>query len=295
MRRSPERGYSLLELLIGMGLLVGLSAALFTTLRGVQGAERRTRAAREELYRAARVFGILSSTIRPANSHPLHLPVRVDSPGQLLLQDGSESPAAHLSAENSNIVSAIDISLTNALCVTEDKLLGAERQVTGCPLIPALVDQTFLNGDVSFAGLSFDGLFFFRGRRLGAAGNGLCRQFILTGATSLHLPQPPSELPSLALLLPVERDFSLLVDRHSVLRWISYRGALITENQPVLEGLSSITGRTITEGAGTSLSEVRLAFPTGRVVPLTLGTAIGKPDHTTAAAALTVLCRSAHG
>lgn len=242
-------GFSLLECLVGLAL-TGV-----VTLVGAQLVGRMTRVFSLRLsqleQRAVATKAALIFTGLVATSERSHISglISVTSGSSLMLPHGGRHPLAGLSGTSqpraeSDIASAIEIDPRYRARIVSSSFTNADTvRIEACELASRFTTGRFR----SYLTLGNQGVCQFTGEP----------QFTRTGCVTIDaralsglIRDTPCPRGSLLELLPVEREFSVFVDRTGELRLVSHVGMRIIENQPIARGLRSTTLSVIGDPSG---------------------------------------------
>lgn len=253
-------GFSLLECLVALaitGLITLISAQLVARLtnvfaRGLSQLEQRATAIKTAL--------ILTGVV--ATSERSHIPelLTITSGSSLLLSHGGKHPVAGLSGTSqprpeSDIISAIEVDPRYRARVTSSSFSGTDMvRIEACELASRFATARFR----SYLTLGTQGLCQFTGE---ARASGIGCVTIDARALSGLIRNTPCPRASLLELLPIEREFSVFVDRTGELRLVSHVGTRIIENQPIARGLRSTIISTFSDSTGAVFHEL-LVTPT---------------------------------
>jgi prepilin-type N-terminal cleavage/methylation domain-containing protein len=248
MRKTTD-GFSLLECLVALaitGLVTLISAQLVARLTHVF-ASRLTQL--EQRAVATKTAFILTGVV--ATSERSHIPelLTITSGSSLILPHGGKHPVAGLSGTSmprseSDIISAIEVDPRYRARVASSSFSGTDgARIEACELASRFTTSRFR----SYLALGPQGLCQFTGDAQ-ATGTGCVT--LDARALSGLIRNTPCPRASLLELLPVEREFSVFVDRAGQLRLVSHVGMRIIENQPMARGLRSTTLSTFSDPTG---------------------------------------------
>jgi hypothetical protein len=241
-----ERGTSLLEMLVTLSLG---AIALACTSTGVMAGARLYAAlssTTEATIARQKTNAALSAALRALDRHRINGGWRVVSGTDLV---GTKHPLSKLKGtsaprELSDILSVVETSPIHRGRIVSSHLNDTHVELRACdfpsPLVPSDTKSLLILGSSGLLHVSANipretqGCIDLRGNRL----NSIFSTY-KAPACSFHT------------LLPIEREYSVFVDRTSQLRLVSHLGGQIIENQPISRGISfvRITPRHDSSGA----------------------------------------------
>jgi hypothetical protein len=242
-------GFSILECLVALaitGLITLVSAQLVARLTHVFTSRL---SQLEQRATATKTALILTGVV--ATSERSHIPelLTITSGTSLTLPHGGKHPVAGLSGTSqprseSDIISAIEVDPRYRARIISSSFSGTDTaRIEACELASRFTTSRFR----SYLTLGTQGLCQFTGE-VQATGTGCVT--IDARALSGLIRSTPCPRASLLELLPVEREFSVFVDRTGELRLVSHVGMRIIENQPIARGLRSTTLSTFSDSTG---------------------------------------------
>lgn len=235
---SHEEGHSLLELvtvLALVGVILSGASVLFLNLARTAASISAQQVA---ITSALKTHGIITAALRSTERDRLNLSVSITPGNNLTLAHGMRHPVAAMTGTSaprldSDVLSFIDLDNTFRGLVRSSRVssTSAELEVCGLNSIPSPTShRSYLLLSVSGAHqLSGD----LRPTSRGCA--------LLAGSFVAGLVGSRSEIPSsFSGFVPIEREYSLYVDRSGNVRLVAHVGARIVENQPMVRGIYSI-------------------------------------------------------
>ncbi len=242
-------GFSLLECILGLaltGFVTLLSAQLVAQATHVLS----TRLSQlEQRAITAKTAFIITGIV--ATSQRSHIPnlISITSAPSLTLSHGGKHPLSGLSSASqprpdSDIISAIEIDPRYRGRIVASSFSSADSaHLEMCELTSNFPTNRYR----SYVTVGTQGLCQFTGE-VRAMGPGCIT--IEAHALSGLIRNTPCPAASLLELLPVEREFSVFVDRTGELRLVSHVGMRILENQPMARGLRSLTITSLSDSTG---------------------------------------------
>lgn len=235
-----DRGISVLEATCSLGffaVLITLASA------SIDGAKSISQTAERTFYRHNRITAVhyfLDHSIRAGDTHRLAIPPRVHSNGDLRLPDQSPHPIMAITSATrpkplSDAISAtkvfpgIVLEVENPETTMNDQLINTRA----CSTLPLPEDQ--LN---SFIGVSKDAISF----QIGASTKIDAHCLLIKSFAGNHhlLGQAAGSRGAILTLLPIQSDFAVYVDTKNNLRFVSFMGEQLLENQPIVEGIENL-------------------------------------------------------
>jgi len=247
--KEHNAGFSLLECLVALaitGLVTLVSAQLVSRLTHVFASRLNQLEQRAVATKAALILtGVVATSERS------HIPelLTITSSSSLTLPHGGRHPVSGLSGTSqprseSDIMSAIEVDPRYRARIVSSSFTSADTvRIEACELASRFTTGRFR----SYLTLGSQGVCQFTGE-VQSTGAGCVT--IDGRALSGLIRNTPCPRASLLELLPVEREFSVFVDRTGELRLVSHVGMRIIENQPIARGLRSTTISTISNPLG---------------------------------------------
>jgi hypothetical protein len=242
-----QKGVSLLELMLTITL-----SAVFTSLffkeflfnAAIAGFAQKKEV---EQYGLAMLQGYIHKLEDAIITSPLTILPRIHMRGTLRYQDRTANRIAARSAiaENSEAITGVGFDISKALTVEEIVPLGRLTQIEACQRYPG--NESFIKEDFErIAGFGAEvsmELFVYSIQFIKKPHTSLpCVKIHVTPAKSMSFDTPRNtELLSILMLIPIKEHFTLYVDRNRVLRYLSHRGHINKENQPITKGIQSLT------------------------------------------------------
>lgn len=174
------------------------------------------------------------------DSYPFQIPPRLHRAGNIRYTDGSLHGATQFTAGRAPLESSDALSALRIDTLSAGLILSVEDSV-------ALVCQRFERGRWGpsrnhFLVVQTSGFSVFTGTVVSHTGRSDCWDVELKAAKSLvvdsslddHVPVPG------ALVLPIDREYTIFVNRRHELRYLSNQGSRIAEHQPIGSGVEEL-------------------------------------------------------
>lgn len=183
-----------------------------------------------------KVRGMLESTIRGLDSHPLPLPPIVHSHGIVRMNDGSKAPLGRSFPPDgvSDAISGASLAWKDRMEITQDGSSTTHVVGVACPLEHHPISLTETR---SFLGISVEGMVELRG---GAERRGSCFNVTLRHVTSILKTDANPYLPGVRIIVPIRWIHTLYVASGGSLRIASHAGGTLLENQPIIGGIEHL-------------------------------------------------------
>jgi len=241
-----QRGTSLIELLITLALGSLVLTCISTALVRGHHSYALLAATTEAALSREKAASALGAAVRALDRHRLDIGWIVVKGEQISTMDHPVARLRGTSAprQSSDILSVIETSPLHRGRIISSDLRGTAVSLRVCELqgLPSLSQVR------SFLVLGFHGPIYLLASTLQETNGCLELQGSIVSSIFASKAQPGG---SLHILLPIQREYSLFVDRSSQLRLVSHTASRILENQPVVRGISfvRISARQETEGA----------------------------------------------
>lgn len=204
-----------------------------------------------------RSYAAITEALRSLERNRLSFAVQVTPGNNLTLPHGIPHPLASLAGTSaprgdSDVLSVIDVAYQYRGAVTESTVSGNSIEATICGFYKRPSSGNFK----SFLVYTIEGARQVVGDL--RALNGECVQLTGTSLRGLVSAEPIFSSQPLSFA-PIEREYSLFVDRSANFRIASHIGLRITENQPIIRGLHfmRITRHQEVQGATTFTVQLR--------------------------------------
>ncbi|MEY4668937.1 MAG: hypothetical protein RL518_1636 [Pseudomonadota bacterium] len=236
---AKEGGFVALDALWGLllGSLVLVSCA-FLSARVSSTAATLNREIHGRLV-GAKVIGVITGGLFSLDRNRQPFGAHITSGRSLRLMNGARHPLAAISSlsgpsPESDILTLIDIDTRYRGTVTAATISGSTIQATVCGLPSRIASGAFK----SYLLFTLEGARQVVGEVVAITST--CAR--LTGSSISGIVSAQTSFPSRPLtFVPIDREYSLFVDRIANLRLASHTGATILENQPVTRGVDLIT------------------------------------------------------
>lgn len=235
---TQEEGHTLLEILCVMalaGIILSGAATLFAHLSRTAAAISLQQGG---VASALKAHGIITAALRSTERDRLNLSVSITPGNNLTLAHGARHPVAAMTGTSaprldSDVLSFIDLDNTFRGTVRSSRSSSTSAEVEVCGLNSAPSPTSFR----SYLLLSVSGARQLSGD-LRYTSRGCA---VLTGSFVAGLVAGRTEMPlAFSGFVPIEREYSLYVDRSANVRLVAHVGARIVENQPMVRGIYSI-------------------------------------------------------
>ncbi len=186
------------------------------------------------------IYGLAFSDL---DSHRFAIPPKIHPPGIITLHNGSLHPISFHQGNlrpqaSSQALTSMRLAPHTSLLVLHCATQAAETIMEACYRheIPSNPSE-----NPHFLGLSSIG---FSEWHASIDGNGSCLRLRMTNLNGMISSVLASEaLCSVHVLIPIEALYSLYLDQTGNLRYLAHRGEETIENQPLIQGLASVTAQ----------------------------------------------------
>lgn len=263
-RSDNERGAVALDALWGllMGSLALISCAYLTS-RVSSTAALMTREINGRLA-AAKTIAVVTAALLSAERNRLAFSAQITSGTSLRLPNGLRHPLATISTSSgprteSDILTLIDLDNRYRGLVTAATISGTSITATICGLSSRIPSGAFK----SYLLLTIEGARQIVGDAVSI--NSTCAR--LNGASISGVISPQSAFTSQPLVfVPIDREYSIFVDRAANLRLASHTGASILENQPISRDVDLMTLQEERQPHGIRIFKLNVKPPSLRAV-----------------------------
>lgn len=237
-RRSSQRGEVALDAL--WGLLLGSMALLACAILSarISATASRLTAQMNGRLAAGKTIAVVAGALRSLERNRQPFAAQIFSGSTLLLSNGARHPLASLSGTSgprgdSDILSIIEPDTRLEGKVSSASLSGTSVTATICGLTTRIPSGTFK----SFLLYTIEGV-----KQVVGEVRTINTTCVMLTGTSIQgvVSASPSWTSRPLLFAPVDREYSLFVDRNANLRLASHTGSLILENQPLTRGIEKI-------------------------------------------------------
>jgi len=233
-----ERGYTLIDsvwsIVIGAILLSGATILFVTMSHTYTSVSSR----QQGLLSALKTHWVVATALRATERNRLPFAITITPGGSLTLPHGARHPVATMGGTSaprvdSDILSLIELANAHRGLVRSFKTTGMSVVVEACGLSSALRSNSYrsylllsVSGHVQVAG------------DIAPVSKSCVR---LSGTILAGLISNRADAPlSVSTFVPIEREYSIFVDRSSNLRLASHVGTRLVENQPIARGIYSL-------------------------------------------------------
>lgn len=245
----PERGFTLLETMASLGAASFVALALCAMLGSSGLAFRGSMSAISDLSVSAQAEAAVRAGVRALGRSRQQFAMTVSPGAPLVLPNGAAHPLAALSgksspAPDSHVISFLELSPHYAGAIEQASIEGFSVTVVACGFSSRPAPSQFK----SYVALGVSGPVQLAGSLRTVSSS--CVELVADALPGL-VSDPAVILPSsLHRLVPVNREYSLFVDRTEQLRISSHTAARITENQPLASGVRALLFDEILSAAG---------------------------------------------
>jgi hypothetical protein len=234
-----ERGYALLDAVWSLGIAGIILSATLAFFSAISRHTLSISASNQATIATMKVHAAIGTALRASERNRLPFSTVRTPGGSLVLPHGGEHPLSSLTgptspASNSDIVSVIDLAHRHHGRVATSNIAGTSVEAEICHLFSPIRANEFK----SFILYTLDGA----RQVVGDITYRSASCITLTGTSIRGLVSFHTQFLSHPIsFVPVEREYSLFIDRASNFRISSHIGARIMENQPVVRGIKSIS------------------------------------------------------
>jgi hypothetical protein len=233
-------GVSTLEILVSLSIAIPILFTLTVSLH--QGVDALNLASKQHRYilNVARISNLFQSVLDDLDSHTFPIEPQIHHNGLITFSDGSPSPimlSAHGPVTSSDAITGLKLALDGSLSVRSNKLIGASVQLLACPRFKS-------NPNVELScllGIHSLGFIELKIESVSKPNKEGCRTFVAQFGKSMSVPSADSlSAQAVSMLIPIERHYTLYIDRDSQLRYVGHCAESILENQPVLSKIDML-------------------------------------------------------
>jgi hypothetical protein len=251
-----ERGHTLIDAIWSMGIAGIILSTTLTLFTSISRLTAIVSGSNQGIIASMKVNAALTNALRVLERNRLAFAAQVTPGASMTLPHGGPHPLSSLSGSTaplrtSDIVSIIDIAHRHRGTVTTSSFSGTSVDADICNLYSKIPTNEFKSyllytldgvkqivGEISYRGPS-------------------CIH--LSGSSIRGVVSPQAEIVSHPMtFVPVEREYSLFIDRGSIFRIASHVGGRITENQPIIRGITSISVTPVRQPQGATLFTLRI-------------------------------------
>ena len=258
---DKERGDVALDALWGLllGSLVVVSCAYLTSRVSATAAVI-TREVNGRLA-AAKTIAVVTAALHSLDRNRQDFGAQITSGGTLRLPNGLRHPLGAISSvsgpqSDSDILTVIDLDNRYRGTVTQATISGASIDATVCGLSSRIPSGAFK----SYLLLTIEGARQVVGEAIAITSS--CAR--LTGSSISGVVSAQATFPSRPLVfVPIDREYSIFVDRAATLRLSSHTGSTILENQPISRDVRLMTIQEDRKPNGVRIFKVTVQPPSG--------------------------------
>lgn len=234
-----ERGYTLLDAVWSLGIAAIILSATLTLFSAFSRHTLSLSANNQGVIASMKVNAVIATALRVLERNRLSFAAQITPGASLILPHGGQHPLSALSGPtsprtDSDVLSIIDLAHRYRGRVITSTVTGAAIEAEICNLSSPIPSNEFK----SFILYTLEGAKQVVGNI--AYRNASCITF--SGMSIRGLVSSQAEPASQPItFVPVEREYSLFVDRGSNFRIVSHVGGRIMENQPIIRGVKSIS------------------------------------------------------
>jgi hypothetical protein len=255
-RTSSQRGDVALDALWGLFLgSMALLACAIVSARISVTASRLTAHMNGRLA-AAKTISVVTGALRSLERNRQPFAAQIFSGSSLLLSNDVRHPLALLSGtsnprSDSDIISIIDPETRFRGTVTSTSFSGTSVTATICGLTTRIPSGTFK----SFLLYTVEGV-----KQVVGEARAINTTCAMLSGTSIQgvVSASPSFTSRPLHFAPVDREYSIFVDRNANLRLASHTGSLILENQPLTRGIEKLMVEKRAGSDGTTIWKLRV-------------------------------------
>ena len=235
---------------MGLGSILLLTASTVILHSFKLGRQLDLHTTRDEISQRFAIESL--KVLQNLDSHRLPIPPRIHHRGQIAFTDRTVNGVTRTAGPNrpsmlSDAITTIELAPVRRLTVLQAPPASAAPpfRYYACGTGPDPLPPTVR----SYIGLSADGMFELVGpRQAGASG---CAQFTLTATRSMSIETPPGSSAALVrTIIPVLAHYTLYRNQRGELRYLSHRGEINDENQPIAGEIGELAFRLIPHSTG---------------------------------------------
>ena len=240
---KQQKAVATLEILVSLSIAIPLVAALVFSLHQSVSALGLATRQHQKALDVARIPSMLEWVLDDFDSHRFLISPRIHHSGTITYSDGSLSPLMRAGARgplaNSDAVTGLKLSIDNTLMVRSNVLIGSTLKLFACPRFksksPPPPKLSCLIGLHSLGFTELNAVSISKPNKSG------CRTLSAKFTKSMSAPLADAlNAQAISMLLPIERHYTLYVDQHHQLRYVSHCVDKILENQPVLSNIKAL-------------------------------------------------------
>jgi hypothetical protein len=229
---KQQIGLATLEILVCLSIAIPVLFALVLSLHQSVNALALATGQHQKAIDVARISSMLQWVLNDFDSHRFLINPRIHHNGAITYSDGSPSPlmktGVHGPTADSDGVTGLKLSIDNTLMVRSNVLIGSTLKLFACPRF-GLKSTPELSCLMGIHSLGFAEL---KAEKVSKPDKNGCRTLLaISEAINVQ---------AISMLVPIERHYTLYVDRHNQLRYVSHCADKILENQPVLSNIKEL-------------------------------------------------------
>ena len=225
-------------------------------------------------FAAAKTIGAITGALLALDRNRQPFAAQITSGGTLRFSNGVRHPLASISTtsgprSDSDIITVIDLDNRYRGAVTTATISGASIDATVCGLASRIPSSAFK----SYLILTIEGARQVVGEVVPISST--CAR--LMGSSIQGAVSGTAAFPSRPLIfVPIDREYSIFVDRAANLRLASHTGNILLENQPITPNVDSITIASARRASGVPIFKLTVRPRSGREISHFIITALAQ-------------------
>lgn len=252
-----KNGFSNIFMLLSLTLTLSLVGLLIANLKQIVLLNQKIRLSLKNDQVSAKLAALILKINQDLDTNRFELIPRIHSNGVITYTDGtlcSTSTQNLLQPKsNSSAISTLKISSIKSLKV----ISHSANQFVACFVYPQQASQLDFDPQTlkGYLGITIDGFAELIGTTTANNSNNNCFDLNLNLTKSMQIPEPQiTAINAIKLLIPIEENYTLYLDKLDQLRFLSHKGGSNLENQPIIKGLKQINFNLETNQAITKIS-----------------------------------------